>query len=177
VLGPFWDQTICASVNVLPRQNCRLTPPTKENALPQFSGGQVVADSNPVSPTLSARRNRASLLCAYVPRGRRVHGRWQCPRCSTCLARGEGPSVVRRVNLEDATWQEVVGVVVGQDVLRGNLRRCIGDISDSERYAASMTRRCHSGKSPTEPASSTRSVRTRSWVSVRVPGFALGRAW
>jgi hypothetical protein len=29
----------------------------------------------------------------------------------------------------------------------------------------------------TEPASSTRSVRTRSWVSVRVPGFALGRAW
>jgi hypothetical protein len=28
----------------------------------------------------------------------------------------------------------------------------------------------------TEPASSTRSVRTRSWESVRVPRFALGRA-
>jgi Bacterial regulatory proteins, tetR family len=87
--------------------------------------------------------------------GRRVHGRWQCPRCSTCLARGRRS--IRRprcVNLEDATWQEVVGVVVGQDVLRGNLRRCIGAISDSERHAASMTRRCHSGKSPTEPASS-----------------------
>ena len=112
--------------------------------------------------------------------GRRVHGRWQCPRCSTCLARGEGPSVVRRVNLEDATWQEVVGVVVGQDVLRGDLRRCIGAISDSERHAASMTRRCHSGKSPTEPASSTRSVRTRSGVSVRCRGFALAgpdRPW
>lgn len=87
--------------------------------------------------------------------GRRIHGRWQCPRCSTCRARGRRS--IRRprcVNLEDATGQEVVSVVVGQDVLRGNLRRCIAATSDSERHAASMTRRCRSGKSPKEPASS-----------------------
>src|SRR5271156_1169387 len=55
----------------------------------------------------------------------------------------EGPSVVRSVNLEDATWQEVVDVVVGQYVLRRNRRRSIGAISDSERHAASMTRSGH----------------------------------
>jgi hypothetical protein len=33
-------------------KNRRLTPPTRENALPQFTGGQVVAGSNPLSPDL-----------------------------------------------------------------------------------------------------------------------------
>jgi hypothetical protein len=32
-------------------KNCRWTPPTSVNALPPFPGGQVVAGSNPVSPT------------------------------------------------------------------------------------------------------------------------------
>jgi hypothetical protein len=36
-------------------KNCHLTLPTSGNELAQFSGVQVVAGSNPVSPTLSAR--------------------------------------------------------------------------------------------------------------------------
>ena len=140
----------------------------------------MVADLNPVSPTLSARRNSVPILRLCSARAAGFMAVGSVHDVPHVWREVEGPSVVRRVNLEDATWQEVVGVVVGQDVLRGNLRRCIRAISDSERHAASMTRRCHSGKSPTEPASSTRSVRTRSWVSVRGRGLLWvgpGRPW
>ena len=78
----------------------------------------------------------ASLLCAYCsarPAGFMAVG--SVHDVPHVWREVEGPSVVRSVNLEDATWQEVVGVVVGQDVLRRNRRRCIGAISDSERHA------------------------------------------
>jgi hypothetical protein len=56
-LGPIWDHTLCAMVNDLHIE--RLTLPNRGhptsltwgNALPLRSGGQVIAGSNPVSPT------------------------------------------------------------------------------------------------------------------------------
>jgi hypothetical protein len=61
-LGPVWDHTLCAMVNDLPvcaryarARIGRLLSATCGNALPLFTGGQVVAGSNPVSPT---SRNR-----------------------------------------------------------------------------------------------------------------------
>ncbi len=69
-------------------KNCRLTPPTKENALPQFSGvkwSQIqILSARHCQPDATERPYFALMFRA----GRRVHGRWQCPRCSTCLARG-----------------------------------------------------------------------------------------
>jgi hypothetical protein len=58
-LGPPWDHTLCAMVNGLrvcervarPHLDHTLAP-TSGNVLLQFSGGQVVAGSNPVSPTV-----------------------------------------------------------------------------------------------------------------------------
>jgi hypothetical protein len=56
--GPFWDHTLCAMLNDL--RVCELPARphyghllvvTCGNALPQLTGGQVVAGSNPVSPT------------------------------------------------------------------------------------------------------------------------------
>jgi hypothetical protein len=57
-LGPFWDHTLCTMANDLhvyerlARAHVGHSPPvTSGNALPQFTGGQEVAGSNPVSPT------------------------------------------------------------------------------------------------------------------------------
>ncbi len=57
-VGPRWDHTLCTIMNDLraqerhaSRNKRRKTPVTWENALPLLPGGQVVAGSNPVSPT------------------------------------------------------------------------------------------------------------------------------
>ena len=58
VLGPVWDHTLCAVVNDLGvcdrlarHYIGRRLAVTCGNALTHYSGGQVVAGSNPVSPT------------------------------------------------------------------------------------------------------------------------------
>ena len=58
VWGPLWDHTLCAIVNDLRAYERTYTATerpqlrvTWQNVLPQFTGGQVVAGSNPVSPT------------------------------------------------------------------------------------------------------------------------------
>ena len=56
--GPFWDHTSYATVNDprfcerhAPARQRHKSSATWENALPLLPGGQVVAGSNPVSPT------------------------------------------------------------------------------------------------------------------------------
>ena len=66
--GTVWDHTLCAKSSGLRISNVsrphrgRPLAATCENALPQFSGGHVVAGSNPVSPTLSARPCQPDLV-------------------------------------------------------------------------------------------------------------------
>ena len=76
--GPFGDHTLCAMMNDL-RICARLAwpqtghtlPVTSGNVLPRFTGGQVVAGSNPVSPTRSEAVSgirKQPLFCSYPNR-------------------------------------------------------------------------------------------------------------
>jgi len=74
--GPFWDHTLCAVPNDLRvyerhtrRPPARRLPTTCRNALPLLTGGQVVAGSNPVSPTSERLSEQAFFIssdCTHV---------------------------------------------------------------------------------------------------------------
>ena len=75
VLGPPWDHTLCVMVNDLRvcarharSQIGYALAMTCGNALPLFTGGQVVARSNPVSPTTQKHRFTCTGVVSGKPR-------------------------------------------------------------------------------------------------------------